>query len=195
MKEDAWHYPRENLAARTLNALVEGSAKALTLFAPRRTGKTEFLTKDLTPYAESKGHKVVYISFWRAPLSPLALILYSLEVTLKSKTLTRRTGSVASILKPKLKLSAPIGGARAEAEIDLSSMRGEPPAQLILFRKIQSIIVIKVVRSPVIQAYPEKIEFYARIDEERQRGELTRMLPGEASRALAQLPDWSTREE
>ena len=62
-------------------------------------------------------------------------------------------------------------------------------------RKIQSIIVIKVVRSPVIKAYPEKIEFYARIDEERLRGELTRMLPGEASRALAQLPDWSTREE
>ena len=138
---------------------------------------------------------MVYISFWRAPLPPLALILYSLEVTLKSKTLTGRTGSVASILKPKLKLSAPIGGARAEAEIDLSSMGGEPPAQLILFRKIQSIIVIKVVRSPVIQAYPEKIEFYARIDEERLRGELTRMLPGEASRALAQLPDWSTREE
>ena len=94
MKKDAWHYPRENLAARTLNALVEGPAKALTLFAPRRTGKTEFLTKDLTPYAESKGHKVVYISFWRAPLSPLALILYSLEDALKSKTITGRIGSV-----------------------------------------------------------------------------------------------------
>ena len=133
MKEDAWHYPRKNLAARTLNALVEGPAKALTLFAPRRTGKTEFLTKDLTPYAESKGHKVVYISFWRAPLSPLALILYSLEDTLTSKTITGRIGSVASILKPKLKLSAPIGGAKAEAEIDLSSLKGEPPAELILY--------------------------------------------------------------
>ena len=65
MKEDAWHYPRENLAARTFNALVEGPAKALTL------------------------------------------------------------------LKPKLKLSAPIGGARAQAEIDLSSLKGEPPAELI----------------------------------------------------------------
>ena len=133
MKEDVWHYPRENLAARTFNALVEGPAKALTLFAPRRTGKTEFLTKDLTPYAESKGHKVVYISFWRAPLSPLALILYSLEDALKSKTITGRIGSVTSILKPKLKLSAPIGGARAEAEIDLSSLKGEPPAELILY--------------------------------------------------------------
>ena len=53
--------------------------------SPVSSGKTEFLTKDLTPHAESKGHKVVYISFWRASLSPLALILYSLEVTLKSK--------------------------------------------------------------------------------------------------------------
>ena len=41
------------------------------IICPRRTGKTEFpklklsapLTKELTPYAESKGHKVVYISF------------------------------------------------------------------------------------------------------------------------------------
>ena len=35
MKEDAWHYPRENLAARTFNALVEGPAKALTLLKPK----------------------------------------------------------------------------------------------------------------------------------------------------------------
>ena len=55
------------------------------MFAPRRTGKTEFLTKDFTPYAESKGHKVVYMSFWRAPLSPLALILRSLEDYVKIK--------------------------------------------------------------------------------------------------------------
>ena len=133
MKEDAWHYPRENLAAQTFHALVKGPAKALTLFAPRRTGKTEFLTKDLTPYAESKGHKVVYMSFWRAPLAPLALILHSLEDALKSKTITGRIGSTASILKPRLKLSAPIGDAGAEAEIDLSSLKGEPPAELILY--------------------------------------------------------------
>ena len=38
MKEDAWQYPRENLAARTFNVLVEGPAKALTLFAPRPDG-------------------------------------------------------------------------------------------------------------------------------------------------------------
>ena len=133
MKEDVWHYPRENLAARTFNVLIEGPAKALTLFAPRRTGKTEFLTKDFTPYAESKGHKVVYMSFWRAPLSPLALILRSLETTLKSKTVTGRISSVAAMLKPKLKFSTSIIEAKAEAEIDLSSLQGEPPAELILY--------------------------------------------------------------
>ncbi len=133
MKEHPWHYPRENLAARTFNALVEGPAKALTLFAPRRTGKTEFLTKDLAPYAEKKGHKVVYVSFWRAPLAPLALLLHSLETALEAKTMAGRIGSAASRLKPKLKLSAPLGKAKAEAEIDLSSLGRKPPAELILY--------------------------------------------------------------
>ena len=133
MKEHPWHYPRENLAARTFNALVEGPAKALTLFAPRRTGKTEFLTKDLAPYAEKKGHKVVYVSFWRAPLAPLALLLHSLETALEAKTMAGRIGSAASRLKPKLKLSAPLGKAKAETEIDLSSLGRKPPAELILY--------------------------------------------------------------
>ncbi len=132
MKEFPWHYPRQELAARILHALVEGPAKAFTLFAPRRTGKTEFLIRDLTPYAEEKGHKVVYMSFWRAPLSPLALLLHSLETALRPTTVTGRIGNVASMLKPKLKLSAPFGGGSAEAEIDLSTLKKKAPVDLIL---------------------------------------------------------------
>lgn len=60
-------------------------------------------------------------------------MLYSLETTLKTKTVSGRLGGAATALKPKLKLSAPIGGAKAEAEIDLSSLKGEPPAELILY--------------------------------------------------------------
>jgi len=132
MKEFPWHYPRVELASRTLRALVEGPAKALTLFAPRRTGKTEFLLRDLTPCAEQNGHKVVYMSFWRAPLSPLALLLYSLETALKPTTVAGRIGNAASMLKPKLKLSAPFGGGSAEAEIDLSGLKENAPVDLIL---------------------------------------------------------------
>ncbi len=133
MTDDPWHYPRNDLAERTFNVLVSGPAEALTLFAPRRTGKTEFLRKDLAPYAQKKGHQVIYVSFWRAPLSPLALLLHSLESALKENSIMSRIGGAVSSFGPKLKLSAPLPGAKAEAEIDLSSLKGEPPAELILY--------------------------------------------------------------
>ena len=110
MNDDPWHYPRRDLATRTLAALVDGPAKALTLFAPRRTGKTEFLRKDLTPLAQEKGHRVIYMSFWRAPLSPLAVMLHGLETALKEKSVGARIGTASASLAPKLKLSAPLGG-------------------------------------------------------------------------------------
>ena len=76
MAEDSWHFERAELSARILTLLTGGPAQALTLFAPRRTGKTEFLLKDLAPLAERRGHRVIYASFWQAPLSPLAVLLH-----------------------------------------------------------------------------------------------------------------------
>ena len=60
MTDDPWHFGRDELATQTLSLLSSGPAQALTLFAPRRTGKTEFLLKDLAPHAESEGHRVIY---------------------------------------------------------------------------------------------------------------------------------------
>lgn len=55
MINDQWHFSRQELASQTLPVLSSGPAQALTLFAPRRTGKTEFLLKDLAPLAEESG--------------------------------------------------------------------------------------------------------------------------------------------
>lgn len=51
MTDDPWHFERDELAIQTLSLLSSGPAQALTLFATRRTGKTEFLLKDLAPHA------------------------------------------------------------------------------------------------------------------------------------------------
>ena len=133
MTQDPWHYARTDLAARTFAVLADGPARALTLFAPRRTGKTEFLLDDLGPYAESKGHRVVYVSFWQAPLSPLAVLLHALEASRKSGTLRDRVRTAAANSTPKLTLSAPIPGTGAKAEINLADIKGEPPAELLLY--------------------------------------------------------------
>lgn len=133
MAADPWHYPRRALAERTRTLAIEGPAQALTLFAPRRTGKTEFLLRDVGPLAEEKGSRVVYASFWQAPLSPLAVLLHALEQSRRGGTLGDRMRELTLGVAPKLKLSAPTPAVKAEAEIDLASLRGKPPGELLLY--------------------------------------------------------------
>ena len=60
---DKWHYPRTQLAQAIMNTLSSNVVHAITLFAPRRMGKTEFLRKDITPQAKAQGFHVFYFSF------------------------------------------------------------------------------------------------------------------------------------
>lgn len=66
MKEttrDTLYFPRTELAQRLLTSLKDGITHAITLFAPRRMGKTQFLLKDVKPLAEQLGFNVFYFSF------------------------------------------------------------------------------------------------------------------------------------
>ena len=134
MTRDPWHFRRDELAEQVLGTLARGPAQALSLFAPRRAGKTEFLIQDLAPHAEARGHRVIYASFWQAPLSPLAVLLHALEKSRESGGLADRIRTSAWRVAPKLKLSAsvPGTGTGAEAEIDLTRLKGEPPTNLLL---------------------------------------------------------------
>ena len=134
MTRDPWHFRRDELADQVPNTLAHGPAQALSLFAPRRAGKTEFLVQDLAPHAEAQGHRVIYASFWQAPLSPLAVLLHALEKLRERGRLADRIPTSAWRVAPKLKLSAavPGTGTGAEAEIDLTRLKGEPPAHLLL---------------------------------------------------------------
>ncbi len=61
--KDPLYYPRQELAATLLSSLNSGITNAFTLFAPRRMGKTQFLTNDITPKATDSGFNVFYFSF------------------------------------------------------------------------------------------------------------------------------------
>ena len=134
MTGDPWHFRRAELAEQVLGALAHGPSQALSLFAPRRAGKTEFLVQDLAPHAEAKGHRVIYASFWQAPLSPLAVLLHALEKSRTRDGVADRIRTSARKMAPKLKLSAsvPGTGTGAEAEIDLTRLKGKPPTNLLL---------------------------------------------------------------
>jgi hypothetical protein len=70
----SWHFGRPELAEHHLQAFNLGLISATALHARRRMGKTEFLTKDLTPAAEKKGYTVGYCNLWQEDQDPAAAI-------------------------------------------------------------------------------------------------------------------------
>lgn len=62
MSKANWHYPRSEFADQVYNLLANGPIQGISIFGPGRTGKTQFLTHDLAPLAEQRGHQVVYAS-------------------------------------------------------------------------------------------------------------------------------------
>jgi len=70
----SWHFARPALAEHHLQAFHLGLISATALHARRRMGKTEFLTKDLTPAAEKKGYTVGYCNLWQEDQDPTAAI-------------------------------------------------------------------------------------------------------------------------
>ena len=132
--DDPWHYARDELAQRYFDQFDSRLTHAAIIFGPRRTGKTEFLLKDLGPLAQANGWKVAYASLWQARLSPLGVVLHALANANRRGSLTDRAAALAQATRPKVKLGAgaPGGSAKAEVELDLSDLRGPPSQDALL---------------------------------------------------------------
>ncbi|WP_115217633.1 ATP-binding protein [Suttonella indologenes] len=76
--KDALFFHRTDYAQKLLNSLKDGITHAVTLFAPRRMGKTQFLLQDIAPLAEQQGFNVFYFSFMDShhPISDFQSALY-----------------------------------------------------------------------------------------------------------------------
>ena len=73
---------RAELAKSYLIALKAQPGRPLALFAPRRVGKTHFLTSDLAPVAKTAGMLPVYADLWLSRNDPLAAVNHALEEAL-----------------------------------------------------------------------------------------------------------------
>jgi hypothetical protein len=112
---DLWHFPRPAVAAEFLTVFDAGAANTLSLFAPRRSGKTEFLRNDLAALAEKGDYRVVYVSFWKLPLAPAAALLHELYGALSRRALLERVADFWSTPVSKLKLSGELAEARVRS--------------------------------------------------------------------------------
>lgn len=97
MTTDPWHFSRTELAAQVLGMFNTGLSSALTFFAPRRMGKTEFLRKDIMPAAEAAGWSVFYYSFLDADASAQAFAAAIADFVKGDGWLSRTFGRVGKV--------------------------------------------------------------------------------------------------
>ncbi len=93
-----WQFPRPKEAAHYADLLADAPARALALFAPRQTGKTHFLTHDLSDEVVKRGWHAIYIDLWGAsnPLGAIhGAIALAYNNTLRS-TLNRQVSKVGA---------------------------------------------------------------------------------------------------
>src|SRR5260370_13138806 len=113
----SWHFARPELAEHQLQAFDLGVISATALHARRRMGKTEFLTKDLTPAAEKKGYTVGYCNLWQEDQDPVAAIAEAITACAAPQHVIAKVRAKlempASTLKVSGKLTA-IGEGSAE---------------------------------------------------------------------------------
>lgn len=129
MDNGYWHFPRTELAETFYRALALGPTKAISMFGPRQIGKTEFLTKDLAPLAEKRGHKVVFADFWGDNYDPLAVLLHALDQTFRTGSFAERLKRILAGMSPKIKLKSPDGS--FEVEINTSGLWTGLPSNLL----------------------------------------------------------------
>lgn len=111
MTHDSWHFARTALAEQVLGMFDNGLSSALTFFAPRRMGKTEFLRKDITPVAEERGWRVFYFSFLDVDSGGATAFVAALSAFARGESwLGKMLGRVS-------KVSGGVGGVSAGVEI------------------------------------------------------------------------------
>ncbi|CAB3755734.1 hypothetical protein [Paraburkholderia humisilvae] len=117
---ELWHFPRPELAQAYLTALNSGILTSLTIFAPRRTGKTVFLREDLTPAAQQMGYVVVYADLWQTRQTPGAALVHALQSPHEPDTLARKLKARLLPSLKSLKGKAEIAGTSIEGAIELN---------------------------------------------------------------------------
>ena len=141
------HFPRPKLARDTADAmqgknLFGDAPNGLFLAAPRRTGKSTFLQRDLVPELERRGIAVVYLDLWadqtRDPGSLIAEAIGKVIntqlgwVARAAKSTHLESISVAGALKMDTsKIGKPDGATLTDALLMLADQSNKPVALIV----------------------------------------------------------------
>ena len=120
MENDPFHFKRTELVEHFLSMFESGLSSSKTLFERRRMGKTEFIVRDLSPAAETKGYKVIYCNFWGNENNPTLMLINEVEKALVPSGLLERAKRIGQKKVKGLELNVNAGGVKTgvKAEIE-----------------------------------------------------------------------------
>ena len=155
LPQDPWHYPRKELAERYLDSFAIGLQSARGIFAKRRMGKTEFLTKDLIPAAQSRGYLTAYSNLWDNKENPAQPLIESIALAIEPKGLS----SILNRFNPEiknLKVSGKMAGlaeGAVEAELVEKGIAGTALFELLnLFDKRRKTLLLCMDEAQVLSS-------------------------------------------
>jgi len=115
-----WHYSRSEIAQTIIDLFTSGSTHAITIFAPRRMGKTELLLEDLWPLAKKRGFDVRYASFWMDKSNPKAVFLDAISSKPQDQTAVKARIGVGGTF-----VEATSSGAPKESAVNIREIKAE----------------------------------------------------------------------
>lgn len=130
-RTSGWHYSRPELAAHHLRTFELGLVSATALYARRRMGKTEFLTKDLTPAAVAMGYAVGYCNLWQENQQPGEALVGALRQLAVPRTVGAKLKARLRTPLNKIKVSGKASGiGEGAAELEFGPRANATPNPL-----------------------------------------------------------------
>lgn len=134
-----WHYERTSLISAVLSGFEAGVSNTITLFAPRRMGKTEFLLYDLIPAASAKGYQTLYVSFWDNPEDPVGSLSGAVERAIHGSSWLQRRKDPSRRSVREVKVGGgvnPVTGVSGQAAVSFDSERAADAESLSQLRSL-----------------------------------------------------------
>ncbi len=100
-----WHFHRREDALKYVDFFDTGISNSMTLFAPRRKGKTALLLHDIRPLARDRGYNVIYCTFWDNKEKPAHALLTAIEHANEPVSITDRMKKLLTLPLSDLSLS------------------------------------------------------------------------------------------
>ena len=111
------YFPRAPLEAECLGHI--GLGKGVSMFAPRRRGKTCFVENELIPAAENHGYDIIYVDLRKREKSPELAIVETLEAFTDKSAFKVTSAKRKAVARGRARAGAEVMGSAPPATIDL----------------------------------------------------------------------------